>query len=247
MKWNLWLLPLMLGGSLSAVYVLPKAGDTTNSAVSMQLPGDRGGWSYKKLTASVTEVETLGKETDFAKAICFKARPDEITDDGYPVPDRVDLSVVLSGYDMNSSIHRPERCLVAQGHSITSSSDVKITAPKGRSFPVKRLRSIQAMRNEKDEVVANFSTITYYFFVGHDKISNDHLERTLVDMKDRLVKGLDQRWAYVSVSMWYGKIPWIKDKEVTEAEADEKLTQFLTAFAEKQIDWNQISWEQIKK
>jgi hypothetical protein len=240
MKWNLWLLPLMLGGSLSAVYVLPKAGETANSAVSMQLPGDCGGWSYEKIAASTKEVETLGADTEFAKAICLKPRPGEITLEGRLVPDRVDLSVVLSGYDMNSSIHRPERCLVAQGHSITSSNDVKISAPQGRSFPVKRLGSIHAVRNEKNEVVANFPTVTYYFFVGHDKITNDHLERTLVDMKDRLVKGLDQRWAYVSISMWYGEIPWIKDKEVTEAEADEKLTAFLNAFAEKQITWDQI-------
>jgi hypothetical protein len=241
MKWNLWLLPLLLGGSLSAVYILPKAGETANSAVNMQLPGDCGGWSYENIPASQNEISTLGKDTEFAKAICLKARPGEINDDGHLVPDRLDLSVVLSGHDLNNSIHRPERCMPAQGHSITSSSDVNMAAPGGRSFPVKRLRSSQSLRNEKKEVVANFQCVTYYFFVGHDQITNDHFERTLLDMKDRLVKGLDQRWAYVSVSMWYGKIPWIKDKEVTEAEADEKITQFLTSFAEKQIRWDQIN------
>lgn len=240
MKLNLWLLPLLLGGSLSAVYVLPKAGETAQSAVSMELPGEFGGWSYEKIPASETEVQTLGPDTGFAKAICLKARPGEISNDGHLVPDRMDLSVVLSGYDMNSSIHRPERCMVAQGHSITSSSDVKVAAPGGRSFPVKRLRSIQTIKNQKNEVVGNFPCVTYYFFVGHDRISNDHLERTLVDMKDRLARGLDQRWAYVSVSTWYGKIPWITAKEVSEAEADEKLTQFLASFAEKQISWEQI-------
>lgn len=240
MKLNLWLLPLLLGGSLSAVYVLPKAGETAQSAVSMELPGDCGGWSYEKLSASENEVLILGKDTEFAKAICLKARPGEINDEGHLVPDRVDLSVVLSGHDLNNSIHRPERCMPAQGHSITSSSDVKMAAPGGRSFPVKRLRSIQTMRNAKNEVVANFHCVTYYFFVGHDRISNDHLERTLVDMKDRLVHGLDQRWAYVSVSMWYGKIPWITAAEISEEEADRKLTEFVKAFTEKQIDWSQI-------
>ncbi len=84
-----------------------------------------------------------------------------------------------------------------------------------------------------------FNCVTYYFFVGHDRVTNDHLERTLVDMKDRLLRGMDQRWAYVSASMWYGKLPWI-DKEVTEAEADEKLRKFVTGFAENQIDWDQV-------
>jgi hypothetical protein len=240
MNWNVWLLPLMLGGSLSAVYVLPKAGETAQSAVNMQLPGECGGWSYEKIAASENEVSTLGPDTEFAKAICLKARPGEINADGHLVPDRVDLSVVLSGHDLNNSIHRPERCMPAQGHSITSSGDLMMTTPGGRSFPVKRLRSIQSMRNQKNEVVANFHCLTYYFFVGHDRISNDHLERTLVDMKDRLVHGLDQRWAYVSVSMWYGKIPWITAAEVSEEEADRKLTEFVKAFAEKQIDWSQV-------
>jgi hypothetical protein len=40
--------------------------------------------------------------------------------------------------------------------------------------------------------------------------------------------------------MWYGKIPWIADKEISEAEADEKLRDFIAGFSDKQIDWDQI-------
>jgi hypothetical protein len=58
-------------------------------------------------------------------------------------------------------------------------------------------------------------------------------------MKDRLLRGMDQRWAYTSVSMWYGKVPWI-EKEVTEAEADEKIRKFLSNFSEEQISWDQV-------
>ena len=58
-------------------------------------------------------------------------------------------------------------------------------------------------------------------------------------MKDRLVLGMDQRWAYVSASMWYGKVPWIEN-EVTIEEADEKLREFLIEFGEEQIDWDMI-------
>jgi hypothetical protein len=58
-------------------------------------------------------------------------------------------------------------------------------------------------------------------------------------MKDRLVHGMDQRWAYVSVSMWYGKMPWI-EKEITEAEADEKITAYLKNLASRQIRWEQV-------
>ena len=49
-----------------------------------------------------------------------------------------------------------------------------------------------------------------------------------MDMKDRLLYGRDQRWAYVSTSMWYGKIPWLP-QEITEAEAEfESTTTMIT-------------------
>lgn len=242
MKWNAWLLPLLLGSALGAVYVLPKAGDTAESAVKMELPGAAGGWSFKTYQASQDEISTLGPDTDFAKAVCLRARPGEVNAEGYLVPDQIDMSVVLSGHDLNSSIHRPERCMPAQGHEIKDSSNVAINMPNGHVFNAKRLRSVRAVPGrEKGTVVAKFNCLTYYFFVGHDQITNDHLERTLIDMKDRLVRGMDQRWAYVSASMMYGKLPWI-EKEVTEAEANEKLRRFIEELTE-----NQVLWEQIKR
>ena len=243
MKSKVWLLPLFLASTLSVIYFLPKVGAIAQSAVKMELPDTSGTWSFQKQIASEAELKTLSADTQFSKAICLSARPGEVNIDGYPVPDRVDLSVVLSGADLNNSIHRPERCMPAQGHNITSSSDQMLTLPNGRQFAAKRLVSIQSQRvasNKEREEYVKFNCLTYYFFVGHDHVTDDHLDRTFVDMKDRLVRGIDQRWAYASVSMWYGKVPWI-EKEVTEAEADAKLQKFLTDFAENQISWDQIT------
>ncbi len=241
MNWNALLLPVILGSSLGAVYVLPKAGQTAASAVSMELPDYSDGWEFEKVLASAAEIGTLSKDTEFAKAVCLKARPGEYDDNGYLLPDRVDISVVLSGHDLNNSIHRPERCMPAQGHVIMDSSDVIMKTADGRDFSTKRLRSVQTIKNpQSGKVIADLKCVTYYFFVGHETITNDHLERTFVDMKDRILHGRDQRWAYVSASMWYGKIPWIKDKEISEKEADEKLGAFIKEFAERQIDWDQL-------
>lgn len=241
MTWNSWLLPLFLGGTLSAVYFLPQAGQTAQSAVKMELPGSNSGWEFRMIPPSKEEIGTLEKDTEFAKAVCLKPRPGEISLEGYLIPDRVDLSVVLSGHDLNNSIHRPERCMPAQGHSITASDDVTMKLSNGREFNAKRLRSVQSLKGSKDDTdPTQFNCVTYYFFIGHDRITNDHLERTLVDMKDRLLRGMDQRWAYVSASMWFGKMPWI-EKEITEEEADEKLREFVTKFAEEQISWDQVA------
>lgn len=251
MKYKAWVLPLFLIGSLSAIYFLPKVGDIAQSAVNMALPHECGEWVFRPQAASQLEIDTLSKDTEFAKAICLSARPGEFNPEGYIIPDRVDLSIVLSGADINNSIHRPERCMPAQGHQITSSRSDVLKPSNGRDFPVKRLVSKQTasvldssgvpMKDSSGlPLKTKYNCITYYFFVGHDHVSNDHLGRTIIDMKDRLVRGMDQRWAYISVSMLYGKVPLI-EKEVSEAEADGKLRQFLTDFSERQIDWKQIA------
>lgn len=235
------ILPAFLAAGLGSIYLLPQAGDVAGAAIKMDLPAQEGAWRFDKIPPSQAELDGLAKDTEFSKAICLSPRPGEINPDGYSIPDRLDLSIVLSGYDLNNSIHRPERCMPAQGHTILASNDAEIKLANGRTLTAKRLLSTQKIPTSPDRKSSqDLQCVTYYFFVGHDRIAHDHLQRTFIDMKDRLVRGMDQRWAYASISMWFGKVPWI-EPEVTEKEADEKVTKFLREFAEKQIDWNQVT------
>ncbi|MCX6875048.1 MAG: exosortase-associated EpsI family protein [Verrucomicrobia bacterium] len=235
------ILPLLLAATLSPIYVIPQAGEIAQSAVNMTLPAVSGAWHFKHIPPSEAEINTLAKDTEFAKAICLCPRQGEYSAEGESIPDRADLSVVLSGHDMNNSIHRPERCMPAQGHNILATENVTLTLANGRAITVRRLRSIQTLTNAKDRKEdLHYDCVTYYFFVGHDRIEHDHLQRTLSDISDRLLRGIDQRWAYVSISMWFGKMPWI-EKPVTEQEADAKLRNLLSGFAEEQIDWGRVT------
>lgn len=241
MKTNPWLLPVFLVGGMCSIYFLPQVGAVASSAVKMDLPAASGSWIFRTFPPSEEEISTLGSDTKFSKAACLSARPGEFDDLGYSIPDQINLSIVLSGYDLNNSIHRPERCMPAQGHHITGSSDVLVGLNNDRQFAAKRLISVQHQPVDKERTeFINLNCITYYFFVGHDQVTNDHLKRTFIDMQDRLVRGMDQRWAYVSVSIWYGKVPQIQQEVPMEA-ADRKLREFLSGFAEKQVNWEQIS------
>jgi hypothetical protein len=243
MKAPSWILPLFLGGSLSAIYFLPKVGATAQSAVNMELPHEMKGWSFVSQVATEAEIKTLAPDTKFSKAICYRERPGEINQYGNTAQDEIQLSIVLSGADINNSIHRPERCMPAQGHNITGSSAKVLHLLNGRELKAKRLVSILAKQNlsvkDRQEYL-KYNCLTYYFFVGHDRVSNDHLERTLLDMQDRLVRGMDQRWAYVTVTTTYGKAPGEEGEGISEAEADAKLIGFLTELSEGQINWKQI-------
>lgn len=241
MKFPYFLLPILLGCMLASVHLLPEAGEMAESAVKMELPQKTGDWQMRQIPVTALEQSILAADTRFAKAICLSPRAGEIDlASGQVVPDRVDLSIVLSGHDLNNSIHRPERCMPSQGHVIGSSSNVELDLPNGRKITARRLLSVQSLpTNEERTEYTSYNCVTYYFFIGHHRITQDHVMRTLWDMKDRLLLGMDQRWAYVSVSMWYGKVPWI-DKEVPIEEADAKLREFLFEFSGKQINWDMI-------
>jgi hypothetical protein len=240
MKFQPLVLPLFLAASLSSIYFLPQTGDVAQSAITMQLPPRIAAWQFKNIPASEAETATLARDTEFSKAICLCPRPGEYAPNGDSVPDRADISVVLSGSDLNNSIHRPERCMPAQGHNILGSKTIQLKLTNGRTITVRRLRSTQTIPHPQDRKQdRHFDCVTYYFFVGHARIEHDHLRRTLVDIADRLIHGIDQRWAYVSVSMWFGKMPWI-DTPVTEQESDAKLLGLLAAFADQQINWSQV-------
>lgn len=241
MKLQPFILPIFASLALGSVYLLPNAGEAANSAVEMGLPGSIGDWQLRNIPASKAEISTLAKDTEFSKAECYRAREFEFAEDGRPIPDVLNLSIVLSGKDLNNSIHRPERCMPAQGHRITSSTDRTLKTDAGREITVKRLHSIQRIpTNAAQSEHLELGCVTYYFFVGHESITNDHLGRTLMDIRDRLVYGRDQRWAYVSASMWYGDIPWIEESPVSEKEAEAKLSDFVSRFADRQINWDQV-------
>lgn len=241
MKLHAMFLPLVLAAGLSSIYFLPQTGAVAQSAIQMTLPNAIGTWQLADIPASQAEIDILSKDTQFAKATCLRPRPGEFNLDGEAIPDRVDLSVVLSGYDLNNSIHRPERCMPAQGHNILSSKTIPLKLANGRTLTVRRLRSIQTITNPANRKLdRQFECATYYFFVGNNRIECDHLKRTLADMEDRLISGIDQRWAYVTVSTWLGELPWLIEP-VTEEEADAKLQSLLTGFAENQINWPQIA------
>ena len=98
------ILPVFLGVSLASIYFLPSAGKIAQSAVKMDLPQGFGTWQFNKIPASEAEINTLSKDTEFSKAICLRAREGEFGEDGRVIPDRVDLSIVLSGADMSKAM-----------------------------------------------------------------------------------------------------------------------------------------------
>jgi Protein of unknown function (DUF3485) len=109
---------------------------------------------------------------------------------------------------MNTSIHRPERCLPAQGWSIAKSDALVIPLDDRGVLTATRLYNIRTQRDRetlkpvigRDGNPVTIHHLSYYWFVGNTETTQSHFSRTWIDVKDRLMKGYNQRWAYITVS-----------------------------------------------
>lgn len=239
MKRPLILLCLLTAG-LSTAFLLPDFRQTP-SAVRMEIQEKLGAWTAQKILETKRERETLAPDTRFSKAVCFKPR-DGNSSFFYTGPqDVAHVSIVLSGFDLANSIHRPERCMPAQGHEIYQSEKLTVVVKDDRQVPVRRLLSIQTLKDEEGNVVSRNNTVTYYFFVGHERITENHTRRTLFDIKDRLMNGEAQGWAYISVTMAFGNAKAGLSGELPDFEtADLAVRDLLGELAAGNIAWEQI-------
>jgi len=228
-----YILPGLLLVLLGSIHVLPQRGSVAESSVRMDLPLSLAGWSGMKRQATSEEIRILAEDTEFEKAdyVKFKRGMTGILSEKQDV---INATIVLSGTDLSNSIHRPERCLPAQGHFGIVGSNASVELADGRKIAVRRLKTKQKIRlNETDEIVLD--SLAYYFFVGHKQITHDHLKRTIMDMRDRLFNGSDQRWAYITVSMRYGDVPEL-NLETSEEEGDVLLRAFFSKLIPEIVD-----------
>ena len=187
----------VLIGTIGLVAAIPREHELKPAAVVMSLPHAPADFSSMSEVPSKEEVEWLAADTEFEKRRYWRG-PE-------PAPGSIEtlrdihVSIVLSGQDLNASIHRPERCMQAQGYLGLQPETVVLDLGSGEELTVKRVRSHRVMGTSTGEnlTVPGF---TYYWFVGSDSITEDHYARTFADMRSRLLGGYNQRWAYFAIS-----------------------------------------------
>lgn len=209
---RLLILLLILLGGLGAVFFLPKAPEHSPAGIAMKLPIWVGNWLGEDVAITQKELDVLAKDTEFARKM-YRS----------PAGDQLYVSIVLSGDDMTTSIHRPERCLPAQGWSLLNSSERKVAVPGPALLQVTRLANARDFVDHGKHF--NLRNLTYYWFIGHDAVTPSHFSRTMIDLRDRVLHGFDQRWAYVTVAATVTE--GLMRPERTEAETGAMIEQFI--------------------
>jgi hypothetical protein len=166
----------------------PKTGG--EAGVVMGLPYQVGPLDAFSENVSPAELYILPKDTTFARKT-------------YGVPgsqrnDRILCSIILSGSEKRS-IHRPERCLPAQGWRIDGSQTVTVPLDSGLPLEVTALLLERPVTLE-DGRPFTLRSYYLYWFVGKGITTPYQFERILMTNWDLLFHRVNQRWAYVIVS-----------------------------------------------
>ncbi|MEC9035991.1 MAG: EpsI family protein [Verrucomicrobiota bacterium] len=206
----------LLGIGLGSIYLLPRGYKIRESAIIMILPNTVDEWFGESMETSEVVINALADDTNYAQSQYKRRTPG--------TEDKIDITsafVVLSGDDMNNSIHRPERCLAAQGFEILSSEEILIPINEKYNVPTRRLLSKHLRTGVKQ--------ISYYWFTGAKKITASHYNRTFTDIFDRLTTGTNQRWAFVNITS-----PIIEDRNAhpfavhSIEETDQLISDFIS-------------------
>lgn len=210
---------LVLLAGLIAILLLPKQTASSPAGIAMALPNFVDGWIADDAEVTAREREVLAKDTEFARKIYTS-----------PAGDQIYVSIVLSGDDMTNSIHRPERCLPAQGWSLQTTEKRAIPVGDGKSLELTRLRNVRPIE-QPDGTRPLLHNLNYYWFIGYRDMTPSHLERTGIDLRDRILHGYSQRWAYVTIAANITK-GWMRP-ERTEEQATAIVEKFIAELAPK--------------
>ena len=219
---RLFAIEAVLLAGFGTIFLLPHSNKNMPSGIAVTLPVTVGARIGEDAEVTARELEVLAKDTRFARKtyIIGRERGDDIF-----------VSIVMSGDDMTSSIHRPERCLPAQGWTVQRSEEQMLHV-KGKPLKVTKLYNVQAIP-QADKSQALVHNLTYYWFIGAREMTPSHLTRTIIDMRDRILRGEAQRWAYVTVAVSSGITKDGSHFGPTEEEASKTAEQFIQELAPK--------------
>ncbi len=163
----------------------PQAGGETG--VVMELPDQVGKFHGFPRPPSEAELLILPADTTYAKKDyeTIGSGPDAL----------IHSEIVLSGREKRS-IHRPERCLPAQGWRIESSHVISIQLASGHTLSATALLLNRPTVPNPGQRVPPQSYFVYWF-VGKDVTTPYHFERILLTNWDLLFHRINQRWAYI--------------------------------------------------
>ena len=138
-------------------------------------------------SVSLAENRLLPQDTDIRKKVYVGSDGEEFH-----------VSIVMTGKERRS-IHKPQVCLAAQGHTIVKQRVIQTTSGDNETLGIMLLDLNGAPTGELTPSYQDTSSFAYWF-VGGGHVTPYHMERLLYMFQDRVFRNVNHRWAYISVS-----------------------------------------------
>jgi|GEM_PF-92120 len=179
--WRSIVVLLVAAGAAVTVTISSSFRSIGAAGVEMELP-DTVGDALGFQGSLDREHRLLPADTEFAKKEYLNASPTPIT-----------CELILTGAE-RSSIHRAEACLLGQGWTILNDQEVRIPLATGQTQKA-RLLGMSKVRDGQ-RLFGYF----LYWYVGADRTTDDTFSRIFLTSWDQLTRGVNHRWAYVTLS-----------------------------------------------
>ena len=186
-------LAVLVIATLAACRLAPEVSASSAAGVTMTLPERTGNYVGEPIPPDRVEQELLPADTEIVKMRYHTSQPPEKRD-------IAQVTLVLSGAERRS-IHRPEVCLDGQGWTLLESHILPVEISPGRVLEVKDLlieRVWVSNDGSRKPVRAHY----VYWFVGSDVTTPSNETRVWLSSWDNIVRNVNHRWAYPSVSAW---------------------------------------------
>jgi hypothetical protein len=107
-------------------------------------------------------------------------------------------TIILMGAD-RTSIHRPEYCLLGQGWNPDKKTEVRVPIERPRHYELPVMRwDISTTVKTPDGRKQELHGIYLFWFVADNEQTTGNVQLQCYLVRDLLLKGVLQRWAYVS-------------------------------------------------
>ena len=114
-------------------------------------------------------------------------------------PDIV-ATFVFSGMERRS-IHKPQRCLVAQGNQIVDEYTHRARCAPDREMNVRALEMTRPVRSASGEVTGAEDCVYTYWLFNPERETVHHMARLLRMLFDNAFRSYRPRWGYASISV----------------------------------------------
>lgn len=157
-------------------------------AMKIELPERVLDFTSEALAEDAIVTNMLPKDTSFASRR-YRESTNEFGITG---------NIVMMGKD-RTSIHKPEYCLPGQGWRIDSKTKTAISIAGAQPYelPVSKWIISNSAKTD-DGQVHEFRGVYVFWFVADNEMTSSHWQRIRWLSRDLLLKGVLQRWAYVS-------------------------------------------------